>query len=217
MSLALRIEVEFDLICPWCLIGLRQLERALAMLRMAAPEIQVALHWQGVQMLPEVPDGGYHFLDFYRHRLGSDAAIAHRQEQVRSAAQSAGARINYAAIAVMPNTADAHRLLELAAATLGAEGHLALLERLWRAYFERGEDLGSAAVLKAHAHACGLDPATVAGVIKGAGTPFAGASAGQGVPLFTLNGRIGVAGAQPAMVLLRSMLRALGAEVGAMA
>ncbi|MES3024648.1 MAG: DsbA family protein [Pseudomonadota bacterium] len=217
MSAALLVEVEFDLVCPWCLIGLRQLERALAMLRAAAPEVPVALHWKGVQLLPGVPDGGYHFMDFYRQRLGSDAAIARRQAQVRAAAASAGAVIDYGAITVMPNTADAHRLLELAGATLGAEGHLGLLERLLRAYFERGEDLGDAAVLRAHGLACGLAPAALARLFKGAGTPYAGQSSGQGVPLFTMNGRVGVAGAQPAAVLLRSMLRALGVDAGAVA
>ena len=50
--MTLSIEVYFDFICPWCLIGKRQLDQALAQLRVAQPEVQVAVSWRGVQLLP---------------------------------------------------------------------------------------------------------------------------------------------------------------------
>ncbi len=210
MSGALRIEVEFDLICPWCLIGLRQLDRALAMLRAAVPGVAVELHWRGVQLLPQVPAAGYAFQAFYRQRLGSDAAIAQRQAQVRAAAEAAGAVIDYTAIAVMPNTADAHRLLVLAAAELGPEAHRQLLERLLRAYFEHGANLGDTALLQVHASACGITSAQAARAFLGAAVEWAGMGSGQGVPLFVFNGDRKVSGAQRDRVLLQAMLDAVG-------
>ena len=53
--MTLSIEVYFDFICPWCLIGKRQLDQALAQLRVAQPEVQVAVSWRGVQLLPALP------------------------------------------------------------------------------------------------------------------------------------------------------------------
>ncbi len=211
MSRSLRIDVEFDLICPWCLIGLRQLDRALALLHAAAPDVVVDLHWRGVQLLPQVPAAGYDFQSFYRQRLGSDAAIAQRQAQVRAAADAAGAVIDYTVISVMPNTADAHRLLDLAAAELGPEAHRMLLERLLLAYFEQGANLGGTGLLQAHASACGMSPALSARAFLGAAVPRPSMGSGRGVPLFCFDGQLMVSGAQPHTVLLQAMLDAIGA------
>ena len=70
MSRRLRIDVFFDLICPWCLIGKRQLERALVQLRANQADVEVELVWHGVQLLPDMPVQGEPFAEFYRQRLG---------------------------------------------------------------------------------------------------------------------------------------------------
>ena len=111
MSGRLRIDVFFDFICPWCLIGKRQLERALELLHSQQPEVLVTTVWHGVQLLPHLPVQGEPFAEFYLNRLGSAEAVAMRQAQVRQAAQAVGVAIDLSRIATMPNTADAHRLL----------------------------------------------------------------------------------------------------------
>ena len=88
--MTLSIEVYFDFICPWCLIGKRQLDQALAQLRVAQPEVQVAVSWRGVQLLPALPVQGEAFHDFYLRRLGSEQGMSLRQAQVRQAAASVG-------------------------------------------------------------------------------------------------------------------------------
>lgn len=212
MKRTLHVEVGFDFICPWCLIGLRNLQAAIAQLRTIEPEVEVAVAWRGVQLLAHAPAAGWPFLDFYRRRLGSDEAVRQRQAFVASAAAAAGVRIEYARIGVMPNTADAHRLLQYAVRGGGGVRRDALLECLFRAYFERGEDLGDAATLRAHAADCGVDDAGLAGVLLGAGVPFeAGGAADDagGVPSFRIDGEPALTGAQPAQVLLAALRAAL--------
>lgn len=214
MSRSLRIDVFFDFICPWCLIGKRQLERALAQLRVSRPDVEVELAWHGVQLLPQIPVQGEPFAAFYRNRLGSAEAVRLRQAQVQQAAAATGLQLDLARIARMPNTADAHRLLQLADAVATPAQRDALLERLFAAYFQQGEDLGDRATLLAIAQSCGLDAAVVADCLRGDGSPFvgqAGAAAG-GVPHFILDRRWAVSGAQPAEVLLAAMHEALAQD-----
>jgi predicted DsbA family dithiol-disulfide isomerase len=213
MTRLLRIEVAFDFICPWCLIGLRQLQRALAALREEQPGVAVHVHWRGVQLLPDVPAAGWPFMEFYLHRLGSEAAVRQRQQMVRNAAEAAGAHIDYSAIATMPNTADAHRVLAYATRNGSTAQRDALLERLMRAYFEDGEDLGDAEVLLAHGAACGFDRAVLQSALLGAAVPFQSlGTGGNGVPFFTFNGSLALAGAQPHDVLLAAMRDALSSD-----
>ena len=212
MTPALRIDVFFDFICPWCLIGKRQLERALVQLRASQADVEVELVWHGVQLLPDMPVQGEPFAEFYRQRLGSAEAVRMRQAQVQQAAAAAGLEIDLAGIARMPNTADAHRLLACAAGLGSAAQREALLERLFAAYFRNDEDLGDTASLLAIAEACGFEPAQLAPSLRGDGTPFVGEAdgmAGNGVPYFVFDRRLAVSGAQPAEVLLGAMTEAL--------
>ncbi|UUZ76020.1 DsbA family protein [Polaromonas sp. P1(28)-13] len=68
MTQKLSIDVYFDLICPWCLIGKRHLNQALAELVQMAPGIEVSVNWHSVQLVPGVPAEGLDFVEFY---LGS--------------------------------------------------------------------------------------------------------------------------------------------------
>ena len=220
MSRELRIDVFFDFICPWCLIGKRQLERALLQLRANQPEVEVELVWHGVQLLPELPVQGESFAEFYLKRLGSAEAVRMRQAQVQQVAATVGVDIDLAAIVRMPNTADAHRLMACAANLGSTAQREALLERLFAAYFHNGEDLGDTASLLAIAATCGFEPAQLAAILRGDGSPFIGEAAGMagnGVPYFVFDRRLAVSGAQPAEVLLGAMVEALARSAGQLA
>lgn len=212
MSGRLRIDVFFDFICPWCLIGKRQLDRALERLRAGRPDVEVSLEWRGVQLLPDLPAQGVPFAEFYRRRLGSEQAVSMRQAQVREAAATAGLDIDFTRIARMPNSADAHRLLQRAAALGRPEQIEALLERLFAAYFHNGEDLGDPATLLLIAESCGFAFADLAGSLHGNGRPFRSAAAAQavgGVPYFVFDRHLALSGAQSTEVLLGAMHAAL--------
>ncbi|WP_327437827.1 DsbA family oxidoreductase [Pseudomonas donghuensis] len=211
MKHVLSIEVFFDFICPWCLIGQAHLQRALEQLRCERPEVEVKRYWRGVQLLPQMARTGQPFEAFYRKRLGSDEAVRLRQAQVRAAAEAAGVDIDFARISRMPNTADAHRLLQRAVALGAPEQAQALLAKLFAAYFQQGKDLGDPITLLHIARACGLEPAQVADCLRGDASPFIGANdrAADGVPCFRFNQRLRVSGAQPVEVLLQAMGDAL--------
>jgi len=213
----LSVEVLFDFICPWCLIGQRQLQAALLLLQREQPQIQVELQWRGVQLLPGLPANGLPFHAFYVQRLGSEQAVRERQAQVRAAASVVGEDIDFTRIRRMPNTANAHRLLQRASSLLGAAQLEAMLAQLLIAYFHQGRDLGDSRVLLAIAQSCGLEAAQVADCLRDDGSPFLDGAgrAGSAVPRFRFNeGRL-IAGAQPAEVLLAAMLEALHVQVPA--
>ena len=211
MSGRLRIDVFFDFICPWCLIGKRQLERALELLHLQQPEVLVTTVWHGVQLLPHIPTQGEPFAEFYLNRLGSAEAVAMRQAQVQRAAGAVGVAIDLSRIATMPNTADAHRLLAHANTRGTTAQRDQLLERLFAAYFQNGEDLGCRETLIAIAQSCGYDADAVKDYLQAESGPFVGNEVGasSGVPSFQFDSQITMVGAQPAEALLGAMNEAL--------
>lgn len=211
MNHPLRISVYFDFICPWCLIGKRNLSQALQLFARQQPQTPVELEWIGVQLLPDLPAAGVPFAEFYLNRLGSAEAVRQRQAQVQAAAAHAGLDIDLQRIPRMPNSADAHRLLAHASA-LGTATQLdALLERLFAAYFLRGEDIGDRTTLLNIAAECGYPTAQLANSLHGDGSPFYGSGAhiSSGVPTFVINQRLALSGAQPPQVLFAALQRAI--------
>ncbi len=208
----LTVDMTFDFICPWCLIGKRYLEKALASLSTNQPELSVQVRWRGVQLLPDLPVQGVPFMKFYTQRLGNETAVRARQEQVRDAAYHADVDIDLQRIKRLPNTANAHRLMELAAAR-GSEGQAeTLLERLFSGYFQRGEDLGDRELLLKIAGDCGLEAREVEEVLFDDGRPYVAQDAvptSRAVPSFTLDQQLTVAGAQPPWLLLAHLNRVL--------
>ena len=172
MSARLQIDVFFDFICPWCLIGKRQLEHAQVQFRSRYPDVQITTVWHGVQLLPQLPVEGEPFADFYRKRLGNAEAMTLRQAQVQQAASAVGLAIDLSRIATMPNTADAHRLFERASVLGNATQREMLLERMFAAYFRKGENLGCRETLLAIARSCGVDADSVLDCLKGDATPL---------------------------------------------
>ncbi|MDZ5436061.1 DsbA family oxidoreductase [Pseudomonas fluorescens] len=215
MSGRLRIDVFVDFICPWCLIGKRQLERAQELLRARQPEVVFTTVWHGVQLLPQLPVEGEPFAEFYRKRLGNAEAVKLRQAQVQQAALAVGETIDFSRIATMPNTADAHRLLERVSVLGNTRQCDALLDRLFAAYFHYGEDLGNRETLIAIAQSCGFEAGFVADCLLGNGEPFVGnPGAVGGVPCFQFDRRVTVVGAQPPEALFGVMYEALLERAG---
>lgn len=203
MATNLSIQVSFDLICPWCLIGKRNLQAALDMLREHRPGLAVQIEWRSFPLLPAIPPEGVPFGEFYRNRLGSPAAVAMRQAQVREAARAAGVAIALERIEVLPNTLDAHRLVARAQRQGGPASADAVIDALFEAYFLHGRNIGDAVVLADIASACGVAPVgdSSAPVPRG----------GHGVPYYLFNGSVEVEGAQRPETLMVAMSRALAA------
>lgn len=209
MSRPIHIDAWFDVICPWCLIGKRQLERAIALWREAQPQQEVRVRWHGVQLLKDLPAPGLPFDAFYVQRLGSQAAVRARQQQVLAAAQAAGVSIDFSRIAAMPNTARAHQLLSAVAEQLPA-CHEALLEALYQAHFNQGRHVGDLDTLLMLAAGQGIPDAWLADWQRQPQPPVYlsdSLAAANGVPAFVLDQSLSVVGAQSPEVFLQAFRR----------
>jgi len=198
----LSIEVGFDLICPWCLIGKRHLDTALATLRIRQPDASVAVAWRSYPLMPGIPPQGLAFVDFYRRRLGSSEAVALRQAQVRAAARAAGVDIAFDRIEVFPNALPAHRLVAQAQHQGGSSLASLVIDALFECYFVQGRNIGDAQVLAELQATCGVRPGEAAEPVE---HEVGGA---HGVPYFRFNDIVVVEGAQRPDVLLEAMLQA---------
>lgn len=211
----LPIDIHFELICPWCLIGKRHLDSALQQLAREYPELVVEKRWRSVQLLPDMPQQGLPFMDFYRHRLGDDAAVRARQAQVRQAAAQAGVSIAFERIEVMPNTARAHRLLDSARRQLAPAQLELLIEQLFLAYFQHGVNIGDPDTLLTIGREHGIDEPSLVDAVADSSPipPAAGAYSSHGVPFFVFDNNIAMAGAVAPDLLLAAMRDAIFAVI----
>src|SRR3954454_18924484 len=143
-----RIDVHFDFVCPWCLIGKRNLDAAVNRFSSLRPDVGVKVRWHSHQLLPDVPVGGVPYQAFYVARLGSAEAVAARRAQVQEAARAAGLQLAFERINVMPNTRAEHRLAYWAVGTSPGFQPAPLIDRLFTGYFMDGEDIGDPDVLQ---------------------------------------------------------------------
>lgn len=211
MQTTLHIDTYVDVICPWCWIGKKHLEKALSSLVQVDVTVQPQVRWLPVQLLPDLPVEGVPFESFYLQRLGSAKAVLERQAQVNAAAAQVGLCIDFSRIARMPNTALALRLIMFTSECGTPEQVSAVVDKLFRAHFLQGLAVGEWATVLDIAQQCRLDVQAVQTYLDDVvGTPMqSGIPQHSGVPYFVFNGQLALAGAQPPHVLLRAMQRAL--------
>ena len=214
---SMTVDVHFDFVCPWCLIGKRNLDAALSRLASLRPDVSVKVRWHSHQLLPDIPVGGVPYQAFYVARLGSANAVAARRAQVQEAARAAGVRLAFDRIEVMPNTRAAHSLVAWAATTGAGFQAAPLIDRLFTGYFMDGEDIGSPDVLERIGLACGLDAAGLAEHLAASRRnddtrlPLSPqAEDVRGVPHFVFNSAMSLSGAYSAGAIVEAMLRSLG-------
>lgn len=210
MTRQLVIDVFFEFICPWCLIGKRQLQKAIQQLKQSHPDVEVVIQWRGVQLLSHIPKEGVPFKAFYLLRLGNAMAVRQRQEQVRQAAKSVGVDIDFSLIPRMPNTAKAHVLFENAVKYASATLSDRLLDAIFTAYFHHSEDISDTATLQKIASYCGFTDDVLEKIFAEPESTFISAdTGGKGVPYFVFDRSFAMVGAQPAQALYQAMLEAL--------
>jgi predicted DsbA family dithiol-disulfide isomerase len=143
----LPLDFYFDVICPWCWIGLRQLVQARARLHESHPWLRLQLNLRSWPLLPDLPAAGVPYEDFYRRRLGGEQAVAHRRARIQEAGVGIVPSFAFDQIARMPNALSAHRLIAYARKHGSAAQQEDLLEALFNAFFGAGRDIGDHAVL----------------------------------------------------------------------
>lgn len=199
---ALTIDYIADIACPWCYIGLRRLAQARAL----RPERPIETRWQPFLLNPTLPAEGMDRATYVRAKFGSDAAAKQIYQRIEEAGQADDIAFDLGRMKRTPNTLQAHRLIMFAQARGSAEP---LIERLFRALFIDGRDVGDSRVLVEEAAAAGLAPELVEPWL--AGRELADAvvrshktaqwQGVRGVPVFVAAGEHAISGAQPPEVL----------------
>jgi predicted DsbA family dithiol-disulfide isomerase len=209
MTEPLVIDVVSDVVCPWCFIGKRRLEKAIAM----RPDIPVEIRWRPYFLNDWVPREGIDRDEYLTKKFGSPERYKGIAGRVAAAAQAEGLTYNIAGISRQPNTLDCHRLI-LWARNTGDAGRMK--QRLMELYFTEGADLTDHEVLVKAAADCHMDAdltrellasdrdvdrvSQEAGQAKQAGI--------DGVPCFIFGGVLAVSGAQDPVYLADAMARA---------
>jgi predicted DsbA family dithiol-disulfide isomerase len=203
-----RIDIVSDVICPWCYIGKRQLERALATLEREG--LRFSVHWNPFQLNPDMPKEGRDRIAYRAQKFGSAERARELDERVAGAAANVGLSFRQDLMLRTPNTLDAHRLIWRA----GREGMQdAVVEALFVAYFTHGRDVGDHAVLADCAAEGGMDRAAVADFLAGdtaakemlAADRAAREASVSGVPSFFLDGYSLYSGAMPAETMAEAL------------
>ena len=198
----LQIEVASDVVCPWCYIGKKRLEKALDLLK---DEVEVEVRWLPFQLNPDLPPQGIPRAEYRKAKFGS--LERSKQLDARVIAEGKGEGIDFAfdRMERQPNTTQAHRLIALAQEKgRGNE----VVNALFTAHFEQGKYIGDPKVLADIATQFGVqgwpekasDVSALEEDVRGMGI--------SAVPTFIFERTSGVAGAQPPESLAQAMREA---------
>lgn len=193
------VDVVSDVVCPWCFIGQRRLDKATAQLT----DIDVEVRWRPYQLDPTIPPEGKDRKRYMLDKFGSEERIQQIHRRVEALGEAEGIAFAFDAIQVAPNTLDAHRVIRWASAD-GADVQNRLVRRLFQLNFEQGRNVGDRAVLTAAAREAGMDAALVEALlptdenVEDVRKEIATAQrmGVTGVPCFLLENRYAVMGAQ---------------------
>ncbi len=221
----LTIDIVSDVVCPWCYIGKRKLEAALALPEAVnLPPVQI--RWHPFQLNPDLPEAGVPRKQYLEDKFGGPARAAEIYARVHAAGAAVGLDLNFDAIKQQANTLAAHALIAFAQEDQqnGPDNAMGnkIKEGLLKAYFVEGRFIGSVDVLTEVAVAAGLDGDAARAYISSAAhraeVAQADAQARQmgvsGVPFFIFNQKVAVSGAQDPHTLLAAMQQAV-AQVAA--
>lgn len=203
----LALEIVSDVVCPWCYIGKRRLEQALALL---GKKVSLTLRWRPYELNPDMPATGMDRETYCVRKFGSLDYAQKLYANVAANAHADGLALNHERIKRTPNTRAAHRLI-LLAERHGVQDEI--VDGLFAAYFVEGRDIGDPQVL--------LEIAVAAGIAREVVSAFLAGDEGndeitrqetaahrlgiQGVPAFVLNGRLLFSGAQPPAVIAETL------------
>ena len=193
----MKIMIVSDTICPWCYVGKRRFERALA----ARPEITPEIEWRPFELNPQMPVEGLERKAYMRAKFGDDERAGEIYAAIRTAGEGEDIPFAFDDITRVPNTIASHRLI---AWSLPRGRQDEMVEALFRAYFLDGKDIGDIDVLVEAAAAAGLkesearaNHAGEEGVEETKAEAWEAKRLGiSGVPCFVFDGKYAVSGAQ---------------------
>ena len=201
---SITVDVVSDVVCPWCFIGQKRLDKAIA----AVGDVEVHVRWRPFQLDPTIPADGMDRRQYMLGKFGSEERIRQIHARIEPLGEAEGIQFAFDAIKVAPNTLDAHRVIRWAGAA-GEDVQNRLVRRLFQLNFEQGANIGDYAVLTEAAREAGMDASVVETLlptdadVEAVRNEIATASRMgiTGVPCFLLEGKYAVMGAQDADTL----------------
>jgi len=202
---SLVIEIASDVVCPWCYIGKRRLEKALALLE---GEVKPEIRWLPFQLNPGMPKEGIPRAEYRKAKFGSIERSRGLDARVAAEGEGEGIAFAFERMERTPNTVAAHELIDLAQRQ-GRGGPV--VDALFRAYFEEARDIGDAAVLAQIAAEAGVGgwPQQAEGKTVAALEEDVRNLGISAVPTFILGRKLGVSGAHPPEALAHAIRDAL--------
>lgn len=205
----MQIDVVSDTICPWCYIGKRRLERALA----ACGDTRAWIGWRPFQLNPDMPVEGMEREVYLAKKFGSRERAERIYAPIVEAGREEGIAFAFDRIKRTPNTLMSHRLIRIA---VKAGRQNQVVDGLFRAYFEEGRDIGDLAIVSDVAQAAGMDRDEVHAHLETdadldrvrAEDAFARELGIQGVPCFIIERSVVLSGAQPPDVFAQAFATA---------
>lgn len=212
----LRVDVISDAVCPWCFIGKKRLEQAIAQ---RADRYDVEVRWHPYMLNPDVPAEGTEARAYYERRFGSWERFLQMTERVRAIGAEEGIAFDFEKSAHLPNTHASHRLVWMAGGT-GRQNEV--VEKIFSAHFVEGRNVGDVEVLVELAAGAGLDPDEIRAGLQGdAGKAEIDATLAAvqqmgvtGVPFFVIAERFAFSGAQPVETFVEALDRAAAGGEG---
>lgn len=206
------LDVVSDVMCPWCYVGMRRLEKALDQL----DDVQVDIQWRPYQLDQTIPRDGMDRQTYLENKFGGKARAHEIYARIEEAGQSEGIPFAFDKIEKSPNTLDSHRLIHWSHA---AGKQNALVEYLFRIFFEEGADLTQKETLIEAAEHVGMDGALVRELLDSdkdleavqAQVHHAQQIGVTGVPCFIADQKYGLMGAQDPKALV-DMIRQAASE-----
>ncbi len=194
----MRIDIVSDIVCPWCYVGRRHLDTALAQ----RPALDFEIRWHPFELNPQIPDRGIDRETHWREKFGDASRLADMVGRLVETGLALDIEFDFQAIRIQPNTRRAHELMHAAGEGERAD---AVAEALFDAYFVRGQNIGDVTTLEAIAKNCGLEDATIHDTLRNRQFELSvdehlrqGREAGiTSVPTFVIDGRHAFSGAQP--------------------
>lgn len=209
----IRIDIVSDVVCPWCIIGFKQLERAIAQV---GDSVRAELHWHPFELNPSMPPEGQNLREHLTRKYGTtlEQSIAARA-RLTAIGEELGFTFRYLDEMRMHNTFAAHQLLHWAE---GSDRQTELKLALFESYFTKQEDVSDQRVLIAAAERAELDPQEAKAVLGDARFAAAVREREQtwtergvhGVPAFIFDRRSAVSGAQGVAAFVEVMARVSG-------
>ncbi len=207
-GIPMQIDIVSDVVCPWCIIGYKNLEQAMERLD---GQVDIKLRWHPFELNPDMDPEGQNLSEHIKEKYGlTPDQSAENRDRISMMGENVGFDIRFSSDSRIYNTFDAHRMLYWA----GKEGKQTELKlALFRAYFQEGENPGEHGVLKRAAEEVGLSPEKAdeilgsdmfAKEVRAEEEEFRNAGISS-VPTYVVNGKYAISGGHPPEVFEQAL------------